>query len=170
MRGFTLLLSLALSGCGFSPQYGSLNPNQASSGANLIAAIQVAPIPDRIGQIMQNALIDRLTPRGVPDAPDYELRLALEEEREGFGVEPDREVTRERLRLTARYFLIDLATGEAVVADQARTLVSYDIVQSDFATLVTREDNLAEAAETLVEDIVARLARADLSQAGYRTE
>lgn len=155
-----LLVPLLLTACGFKPLYGTPDP----SGPKLRTAVQVAPIPDRLGQEVRNELINRLTPRGVA-RPAYELQVVLSEDIEGYGFQPDREVTRERLRLIADYRLVPLSEEQPVLTGQARALVSYDVVQSDFAALVTREEAAREAADILVADIVARIAAADLRPA-----
>jgi len=156
------MLCLGLAACGFRPMHAS----QSFGAAPVAADIVVAPIPDRLGQQVRNALIDQLTPRGLPARPAYELVVALSDEVEGYGFEPDREVTRERVRLTALYRLMDLTSGEAVLAGEARALVAYDVVQSDFAAFATRQDAREEAAQTLVADIVARIAAAELDARG----
>ncbi len=152
--------ALFLSACGFEPMYGA----RATGGstADDLATIEVAPIRDRdgnpyrLGQMMSNALGERLYPSGI-GATRYRLELLLDREREGFGFRPDEAVTRYGLRLTARYRLIDLASGAMVLEETARSYNSYDVVQSDFATMTAERDMENRLTKDLSERISGRL-------------
>lgn len=158
-RAFAIaaLLALAVLGaCGFRPMYAT-----SSSGHSLdssLGAIEIAPIPERIGQVVHNHLLDRINPYGAPAAPDYLLKVALEETTEGFGFRSDESITRESFTLEGDIQLVDAATGEVVLEDTLRSVHTYDIVQSDFANFSAREDARARTAEELSSQITIRLA------------
>lgn len=150
-----LFLALLLAGCGFTPMYAT-----SGAGGGLgeeFATIEVAPIADRVGQVVRNGLMDRLTPDGPPGAPEYRLEVTLSETLEGFGFRPDEAITRENLRLDAAYRLISAATGEPVLEGSARSNLAYDIVQSDFANFSARQDAQLRTAEQVINIIVVRL-------------
>jgi LPS-assembly lipoprotein len=144
-----------LAGCGFTPMYAT--PREGSGLVEKFAAIQVAPIADRVGQVVRNGLMDRLTPHGQPGAPLYRLQVTLGETREGFGFRPDEAITRENLRLDATYRLLRTADGEMVLEGSARSNLAYDIVQSDFANFSARQDARRRTAEQVINIIVVRL-------------
>jgi len=152
--GFLLAL-LLLGACGFKPMYGE---NSADPGLQeTFSGIEIAPVPDRIGQVVRNHLLDRINPYGSPSAPDYVLNIQLVQSTEGFGFRSDESVTRESLTLEAAFTLTDSKTGEVVLEDLARSVHSYDVVQSDFANYSAQQDAEARTALQVSEMITANL-------------
>lgn len=145
----------ALAGCGFTPMYAEKAGGEGLSAE--LASVQVAPIPDRIGQVVWNHLLDRLNPNGEPAAADYRLAVTLSEKTLGYGFRSDAAVTRESYTLEAAYQLTDQRTGEVAYQDTQRSVISYDLVQSDFANFSAREDAKARTAEELANLIALRL-------------
>lgn len=144
-----------LTACGFQPLYGE-NPVSAPA-AERLSRIKVAPIADRIGQIVKNHLEDALTPLGPSSAPLYVLEVTLVEEVDGFGFRSDESITRENLRLEATYRLLRSDNNRPVLVGSARSNMAYDVVRSDFANLSAREDAKRRTAEQLVHIIANRL-------------
>lgn len=149
------LVVLLVAGCGFTPMYAV--PEEGGGLVEKFSAIQVEPIADRVGQVVRNGLMDRLTPAGPPGAPLYRLQVTLGEIREGFGFRPDEAITRENLRLNATYRLVRTADDKLVLQGSARSNLAYDIVQSDFANFSARQDARRRTAEQVVNIIVVRL-------------
>ena len=57
-----MLLLIALSGCGFHPLYGE----QSAFGYDpTLASVEVRPVPDRVGQLLVQAVREELDPRGA---------------------------------------------------------------------------------------------------------
>ncbi|MBK5911546.1 hypothetical protein CCR85_08600 [Rhodothalassium salexigens] len=148
-------LALALQGCGFEPLHANGGGRVAASAH--LARVAVAEIGDPAGLMLRNGLIDRLTPAGYARDPRYDLSVVLREDRDRYGFEADREVTRERLRLTAVYRLVDRRDGAILVSDRARAQIGYDVVQSDYALVTARDAARRQAAERLADDITRRL-------------
>ncbi len=149
------LIALLLAGCGFTPMYAV--PEEGGGLVEKFSAIQVEPIADRVGQVVRNGLMDRLTPHGPPGAPLYRLQVTLGETREGFGFRPDEAITRENLRLKATYRLVRTEDDKLVLEGSARSNLAYDIVQSDFANFSARQDARRRTAEQVINIIVVRL-------------
>lgn len=67
-RNFLTLLAVGFglisSGCGFEPLYGD-RAGETPTRLEL-AAVEVGPIPERLGQQVRNALVDRLNPGAEP--------------------------------------------------------------------------------------------------------
>ncbi len=84
VRGLLLTSSIIgaalLGGCsdGFHPLYGSALINGSAVNERL-AAIDVAPIPGRVGQRIRNELIFQTTGGGTPAPPKYRLDIAIRE-------------------------------------------------------------------------------------------
>lgn len=153
------LLAISLGACGFQPMYASGPAGGAANVAvqDALAEVAVAPIPERLGQVVQNTLLDSISPYGAPAAPTYRLEVVLESDREGFGFRPDEAITREKFRLSANYRLVRIEGGEEVLSGHARSNLTYDIVQSDFANFSAQQDAEKRTAKQLVNTIVTRL-------------
>ncbi len=151
MRHLLLTLLLLLPACGFQPLYD--DGGSAGGVQQTLAAIDIAPIPDRLGQIMRQRLREKLNGEG---APKYRLYVTLKQEKEGFGYRPDAAITQEQLTMWAFVRLVPLSSEETVAfEEEMRARTSYDLVLSDFASLTQRED----AARRLVQELAERIHR-----------
>jgi len=155
--GMAMALAGALSACGFQPLYGE-HGDGARTDAELGRIEVVAIESGRTGHDVYNALIDRLSPSGAPANPDYQLQVNLRERREGVAIERDASITRYNYRLLARYSLVDKRSGNIVHEGESRSIASYNVVDSQFATLMAQRDAEERAATELSEDIKLRLA------------
>jgi LPS-assembly lipoprotein len=150
------LASAGLSGCGFRPVYGS---GSAVGGASAqLAQVHIDTIPERNGQVLRNALIERMNVSGIPTRPAYHLVIGLQEEELDLGIRRDATVTRGQIKMTATYQLVDSKTGAIAERGTARSVSSYNVVESDFGTFVSRGDAQARALQDLSDDIALRLA------------
>ena len=154
LRNLALLIPLLLAACGFEPLYGD-RVGEAPTRLEL-AAVEVGPIPERLGQQVRNALVDRLNPGGG-EAPRYRLEMRLRKTSDTFGFRSDESVSRASLRLDADFRLMDLASGEFIHQDSARSTATYDVVQSDFATVSAERDAERRTSEQLADIVTARL-------------
>lgn len=159
-----LLVALAgLAGCGFQPLYGERGISGGST-ADELAAIQIRPIADRTGQMLYNELRDRLNPRGKPAQPRYTLSVVVTETVSELAFRGDETATRANLTLLANYVLhrsvsaSGSAADEVVTHGEARIVTGYDILESQFATVISVDDARARSVKALSEDIQARLA------------
>lgn len=153
MRIFVFLSLFLVAACGFTPLYDSGNTD-AGMRAQL-AAIEVAPIPDRLGQIMHNRLLDSLN---VSGKQDYRLEITLEQSTETYGTRPDAATTQEQLTVKAWVKFVDLNSSETLFEEPMRARSSYDIVLSDYATVSQREDSARRLVLELAERIHRRIA------------
>ena len=68
-------------------------------------------------------------------------------------IQLDNTATRQNLKVNASFALTDLSTGEIVFTSKTVSVCSYNVVDSEFATIAA-EDNAAErAAREVGEDI-----------------
>jgi len=153
IRALAIAACLALGGCGLKPMYAG-----GSSGvvASSLSTIQVAPIPERAGWLVRNALVDRL--HGESSNPSYRLEVELDDDLTGFGIRGDSAVTRERRILRARYRLVDLASGQVVLDATAGSDAGIDVVSSEYATVAAEQTAAERLADAVADQIVARLA------------
>jgi LPS-assembly lipoprotein len=155
MRRAVLALALLplLASCGLRPVYaGGASGPVASS----LAAISVAPIPERAGWLMRNALIDRLG--GENNQAPYRLEVDLDDDISGFGIRGDRSVTRERRTLRARYRLVQASSGQVLLDATAGSDAGIDVVSSPYATVAAEQTALERLSKVVADQIVARLA------------
>ncbi|MGH6959860.1 MAG: LPS assembly lipoprotein LptE [Dongiaceae bacterium] len=139
--------------------YGERGTAGAAVTADL-ATIRIAAMPDRIGQQVYNMLRERLNPHGRPADPRYVLSVTLSETRENLFLEEDETATRANLTLRATYVLRRADKDEVVVQGTTRSVSSYDILSSQFATIVSEEDARTRSARAISDDIRTRLALA----------
>jgi LPS-assembly lipoprotein len=153
------LLALVLAGaaaCGFRPLYGERSA--ASVSASQLAAIQISLIPDREGQLLRNNLLDRLHPSGPAPRQLYRLDVKLQTSKESYGIRTDETATRANLTMVANYNLIDIASGKVLMTSRSRAISSYNILESEFATVISERDAVQRTAADLSEEIRTRLA------------
>lgn len=153
MRSLAFALCLALAACGLKPMYAGGSSGAVASG---LGSVQVAPIPERAGWLVRNALVDRLG--GEAGEPDYRLEVELDDDLTAFGIRGDAAVTRERRILRARYRLVDLTTGEVVLDATAGSDAGIDIVSSEYATVAAEQTAQERLAGVIADQMVARLA------------
>jgi LPS-assembly lipoprotein len=144
-----------LAGCGFEPLYGSRG--QGSRVDSALSEIRIAPIKDRAGQQLYNYLLDRLNPRGAPDRPRFILTTTLAISKVELGIERDETATRAKLSLSANFSLRNAADNAVVYAGSSQSTNSFNIVESDFATLSAEKDAIDRAARVVSEEIKTRL-------------
>ena len=153
-RAGVLAATLLVAACGFRP----LHAPQGGAQAAALAEIAVAPIPDRLGQVLHNHLLDRLSPGGAPSKPKYLANVSLSVGKEGLAIARDESATRYNVTLTAEYSLLLVATGESVLNGQARSIATYNVVTSDYATLVAERDAELGAAREISDELKTRIA------------
>jgi len=166
------LLAAGLGGCGFRPLYGR------TGGADLsdtLAQVEIGPVgstasdhPDlaRLGQQLRNALLDGLAPRGPGGAPVYRLDVSVSEGISSLAVQKSADATRADLTLTANYRLSDLRTGAGLLSGSTSAISSFNILNSEFATLTAEKGARDRAVRQLGDDIRLRVAIFLKSHAG----
>jgi len=153
MRVLLFISLLFISACGFKPLYEAGGSSVAMQAK--LSAIDVGPIPDRLGQIMRNRLLDRLN---VSATQQYHLDIMLTQSTEGYGVRPDGGTTQEQLTIVAAVKLVALEDDTVLFEEEMRARTAYDLVLSDFATVTQREDSARRLVLELAERIHRRLA------------
>ena len=152
-RALALALLLLLGACGLQPMYTGGSSGAVASG---LGSIQVAPIPERAGWLVRNALVDRLG--GEAATPAYKLEVELDDDVTAFGIRGDSAVTRERRTLRARYRLVDLKTGEVVLDATVGSDAGIDVVSSEYATVAAEQTAQERLASVVADQMVSRLA------------
>lgn len=151
------LCAMLLAGCGFQPLLG----RQSGSGSvsDELASIRIAPIPDRSGQLLRNALLDSLTPRGAAVTPQYALTIRLQEPRQTIALRRDDVISRSSYSAVATFDLVDRQNRKIATGTSSFT-TDYEITVSEYATRSSLEDARSRVLALIADDIRNQLALA----------
>ncbi len=151
--------ALGLAGCGFQPLYGS--NTTTASGARLseaMAAVDVQPIPGRVGQAVRNELIFANTGGNYAADQRYQLRIALRERDIKQLVQIDGNARGQVYQLEASFQLVDSSNGAVLYKGKAISRAPYNRFQEVFANVRARYDAENRAARTVSESIKTQVA------------
>ena len=161
LRGVvTLGAATGLAGCGFQPVYMPTATESAGPPERNMAAIEVALIPDRPGQLLRQALQARLHTGSVNVAPRYRLTVSYSIAGEGIAVNPDTSPTRIRLIGHANWSLLSLAPHPGpVTSGSARAFDGLNVFdQQFFAADLETEAQQRQIAGEIANQIAQQLA------------
>lgn len=152
-----LLVAALLSGCNFRPLYGQ---NSATGGSTFdeLGTVQIVPLTDRTGQQLHNLLRNRLNPRGQPARPNYFLQVTLRESTRNLALRADETATRADLSLIADFTLRESGSDDIVLNGTSRSVNSYNILNSQYATQVSEQDARERGLREVAEEIRAQVA------------
>jgi LPS-assembly lipoprotein len=153
-RKALLPLLLALAGCGFHPLYGenAVDPNVSAE----LASIHVEPLRERQGQLIHNALLTALSPRGEPERARYHLAVALTFSEGQEAISADTTSTRDVQNIGVTYRLYD--DKVAIAAGTFNEIYSYNFLPEHYSSVAAETDIQRRAAETIANEIRNRLA------------
>ena len=161
--GFVLLGSMAvlgLAGCsdgtGFRPLYGSVGVG-GEKVEDKLAAVEIAPIPGRVGQRVRNELIFQSTGGGAARTPEYRLNIVITESLTSTLVRLDGNATSQIYNVDAQYQLVRVSDKKVVATGRSSSRAAYERMTSVFANVRAREDAENRAARTLGEELRTRL-------------
>jgi LPS-assembly lipoprotein len=143
-----------LAGCGWAPLYADRATGPADKE---LAAIKVAPMPERIGQSLALRLRQWLNPEGEPVPSRYLLRTLLQTTRLDLGIITFGLGTRARFDVTATFTLLDIATSASLFTATSHAAESFDIVANYYANVVAEENARERAVEEISRDMVIQL-------------
>jgi LPS-assembly lipoprotein len=143
-----------LLGCGWAPLYADRATGPADAE---LRAIRVAPIQDRVGQMLAIALRTALNPDGQPVPTRYVLHTTLQVVRVDLGIQTQGFGTLGRVDLYAAITLNDSKTGAQLLAGSSHAAESFTINSNEYSDVVAEEDARNRASEQLRIDIVNRL-------------
>jgi LPS-assembly lipoprotein len=166
-RAIALLLLLSLLGaCGYSPVY---ERDETSAVADQLAQIKILSIPDRVGQLLHNDLLEKLTPRGQPAKPRYILKVNLVETVTELGIRKDDLASRANLNLRTNFVLYDGAGKVHYFQSLAMSTSSFNMLTNHFASTIARKDAeeraVLEVSQSIKNQLAAFLSRQDEAQA-----
>jgi LPS-assembly lipoprotein len=149
------LVVILLTACGFEPMYG--DKGDAATAANY-SNVEIDNIPERSGQYLRNQLIDRLYLDGRPAAASYALKVApLRTVTTSMGIRKDATSTRAMAEVGTTMQLVEKATGRVLLQRDLRATGGYNLLDNQFATIISRQSVSEHMLEELADDIVTEL-------------
>jgi LPS-assembly lipoprotein len=155
LAGALASLTVALSGCGFTPLYATPGVTPG------LAAIETVAPDGRAGFLLREQLDDALArDTGVPAA--YKLTLNVREQRYARGVRVDNIANRYELRMQVGWRLADAKSNAEIRKGQVEAVVTYDSADQPYAAIAAQNDGqeraATEAARKIQLDLAAWLA------------
>ena len=150
-------VGLGLAGCGFQPLYGGTTAN-GTKLSEVMAAVDVHPIPGRVGQKLRNELIFANTGGNYAAPSRYKLEIAIKETLTNQLVQITGDATGQVYQLDATFKLLDAATGKIILQGTAISRAPYNRFQEIFANVRAQYDAENRAATTVAESIKTRIA------------
>jgi LPS-assembly lipoprotein len=142
------IAACALAGCGFQPLYGGTTAG-GQKLSDVMAGVEINPIPGRVGQKIRNELIFATTGGGYPAPSHYRLDITIKESLVNQLVEISGDATGQVYQLDATFRLMD-PTGKVLLQGTAISRAPYNRFQEIFA------EN--RAATTVADSIRTRIA------------
>jgi LPS-assembly lipoprotein len=155
-----LTAGATLSGCGFEPVYMPTASGKAGVAQRELAAIEVALIPDRPGQLLRQALQDRLEMGASGVARRYDLSVSFGIAGEAIAVQPDSQPTRIREIGSANWTLVAQDPGRTrLTAGYAKAVDAINLFDAQyFASDLENETVQRRLADALADQITLQLA------------
>ena len=149
---FYFIVFFIFTSCGYEPIY-SKNANTNKE----LLSISVQNIKNRPGQILRNTLLNKLNPERERVITKYRLIVEIFESKTSLGYRRDMSATRTDLKITANYLLKDIKNGEILLKQEAKSISSFDVVESVYATLIAEKDVREKNLKVISNDIYTNL-------------
>jgi LPS-assembly lipoprotein len=154
---FLLIFLFMLTACGYAPIYGK-HDSKNYGQEDFLSYVAIENIPNREGQILRNALIDRFYRDGRPANPAYKLFIIdLKENLRDLDITKGSDSTRGQLKLEAKIRLIDTVTQETLLEHDIRSIASYNILDSEFTNRVSEENTRQNVLNDLARQVELQL-------------
>jgi len=149
-------LCMLVAACGFEPLYAR---RAGGSTYDQLSAVYIEPIDNRTGQLLYNALRDRMNPEGAPPRPAYRLLVKLDESRSELATRSDEFASRADVTVTAVYRVMRASDGAQLFASRSQVTSSFNILGSEamFANLTSEKEARARAINELAQVMTSRI-------------
>ncbi|MBV6634063.1 MAG: hypothetical protein KI792_13635 [Alphaproteobacteria bacterium] len=149
---------ILLASCGFQPVYGTAGRDGGGPTVQeQFADVRVAPIADREGQMLRNALIDQIYVDGIPQSAKYELVVQLSFRQVAIDIDRDDSMTRSQLTGTATANLMSRSNGQRLWSTVSQSITTFNVLDSPFATVVSERTAREQAIDQISDELVVRL-------------
>lgn len=149
------LVALSLTGCGFTPLYGEHGITAAPEVADALSQVSIRSLPNREGVKLRQVLREELNSQGLK-TPIYDLDINLATRIEELGIRQDATSSRANLIMIATFSLSE--GGQTVFGDRVQSIVSYNILDDQYATVASQADAENRGIKMVGAEIKTRLA------------
>lgn len=161
LRGLSRLMAAGLllttvSSCGFQPLYGINDQRPGALAA--IAAIDVAPIPNRIGQVLRTALMQYFQTAAATTPKTLRLHITLAENRADLLILPNATVRFAKMTLSAQFSLRRLRDDKVLIRATSTAISSFNPQTSEYAKQIAENAARKRAIEAIAIDIRQQIA------------
>ena len=147
-----LIAFFMFSSCGYEAIYSkNINTNKE------LLSISIKNIKNRPGQILRNTLLNQLNPERERVITKYRLIIEISESSTSLGYRRDRSATRTDLEVTAKYLLKNVKNDEIILKEDVKSISSFDVVESVYATLVAEKDAREKSLKIISDNIYTNL-------------
>lgn len=155
-----------LSACGFQPIYGNLGTDVKTAAIETqLKQTEIDLIADREGQVLRNLLVDQMHNTGAISPSLYKLSVgAIDETRKDLDLTKESDATIAQLRLKTSVRLIRKSDNKTLLDKVFWTTTSYNILESQFTTRVSRNDARENGLKEIAHQITQQSAIALKSQ------
>lgn len=150
------VLMLFLAACGFRPLY--QDASTLGGDGTVLDTVTISSVVGANGQQLKNELIDRFYNSGYPDQPRFVLVIHLQEFGRSVVIQKDDVTSRAQIVLRARYSLTNQETRKVISSGDVRAVGSYNILGSQYATIVTQKNARDLAIKELADKMTLRIA------------
>jgi LPS-assembly lipoprotein len=150
------LFGLGPAGCGFRPLLAVPDSGPGAVSSRETESVAIGPIKDRLGQMLRNALVERLTPRGEPADPRCVMAVELTRTASDLGYRRDSYATLGSLTLSGMVTMN--CGGVGVLSDNISTLVNFDYLGPRYASIAMERDAEERAVVQMADEIRSRVA------------
>ena len=150
------LIAFFMTACGFHPLY--QGSTTLTGGTTTLDKVTLGDITGAQAQQVKNELIDRFYHNGTPANTKYILKISLSELIRDLVIQKNDTTTRAQLVLLAQYQFLDKDTREMIDIGSLRAVSSYNILPSQYSTLVTQNDARDRNVRELADKLTTRLA------------
>lgn len=147
--------ALSLSACGFTPLYGQHGTAAAPGVVDALSTVSIRSLSNREGMKLRQLLREELQPKG-PSKAVYDLDIRFSTRVEELGIRSDATSSRANLILLATFDLNE--GGRSVFTDRVQSIVSYNILDDQFATVTSQADAENRGIKQIGAEIKTRLA------------
>ncbi len=152
-------LAIGLGGCGtsgFQPLYAT-GANGERTDAKL-AALDIAPVPGRVGQRIRNELLFNKSASGDPKPAVKRVEIKLTESLFTTLADTKGDSAGQTYQIEAVYRIVDIATSKVESEGRSVARANFERFQSIYANVRGREDAENRAAGVIANDLKTRLA------------
>lgn len=158
-KKYNLVLLILLSiffvpGCGFTPIYKNSTGDPLQKQFDFVTIDPISSIP---GLHLRNQLINKIHPRGTAKPPLYKLSVQLSSRTEPLLIQLDNTATRNNIKMDAKFVLTDISKNIALFAGSVSSVGSFNVVESDFATISAEKNTMRRVSEEIANKIFESL-------------